>query len=137
VTRYDLFRRRIAPIAFGVAIALLAREQCVKQHRTHATIVLDLGSAAPQASAVDADLFVGDESIAHFHRVALPGGTVGECRFETALPADDGELHIDVTLGDGSAARHVPIARRFHASDGGTVTVPLGDALAEAPGPVR
>jgi hypothetical protein len=45
VSRYDLFRKRIAPIAFVAAMALLVRESCNKQERTHATIVMDFGAA--------------------------------------------------------------------------------------------
>jgi hypothetical protein len=125
VSRYDLFRRRIAPIAFFLAIALIARDSCEKDKRTHTTVELGFGSSKPSVRAVDVDVVVGSETIATFHRAALPDSTIGPCRFPLALPDDDGELRIDVDLG----ATHQRLTRRFHAVEGSTmlVTIPDGD----------
>jgi hypothetical protein len=125
VSRYDLFRRRIAPIAFFLAIALIARDSCEKDKRTHTTVELGFGAAKPSVRAVDVDVVVGSETIATFHRAALPASTIGPCRFPLALPDDDGELRIDVDLG----ATHQRLTRRFHAVEGSTmlVTIPDGD----------
>jgi hypothetical protein len=126
VSKYDLFRRRIAPIAFGLAIVLMARQSCQKGERTHATFVLDLGAARSQARAVDVELWTGSDMVAELHRHALDGSTIGTPRFDAVLPgSSDGELRIDVDLPAGP--RHV--VRRVHADEGATVTVPLGDAL--------
>jgi hypothetical protein len=123
VSRYDLFRRRIAPLAFFLAIALIARDSCEKDKRTHTTVELGFGSAGPSVRAVDVDVVVGADTIATFHRAALPDSTIGPCRFALALPEDDGELQIDVDLG----ASHQRLTRRFHAVEGSTMLVAIPD----------
>ena len=125
MSRYDLFRRRIAPIAFLVAIALIARDSCEKQHRTHATVELDFGDARPRVRAVDVRVVVGDDTVATYQRTALGAGGIATCRFEAAVPGEDGELRIDVDLG----SEHRQLTRRFHAVEGATVHVAVGDAL--------
>lgn len=124
VSRYQLWRRRLAPVGFALAIALLAREACNKEHRTHATVVLDFGSAAADVRAVDAEVFVDGASVARFHRAAV-GGAIGDAKFEAALPGDDAEMKLDIELG----ARHVAAIRKLHLVEGSTLTVPLADAL--------
>ena len=125
MTKYDLFRRRIAPVAFGLAIVLIAREQCNKQERSKATFVLDFGAAQPAVKAVDAELWIGGSQIAVFHRNALAGGSIGDVRFDAQLPSEDAEVRIDVDLGD----RHPHVVRHVHAVEGSIVNVPLGDVL--------
>jgi hypothetical protein len=126
VSRYDLFRRRIAPIALFLAIGLIVRDSCEKDKRTHTTAELQFGSDKAAIRAVDVDVVVGGETIATFHRAALPGTTIGPCRFPLALPEDDGELRIDIDLG----AAHHRLTRRFHAIEGAAmlVSIPDGDA---------
>jgi len=126
VSRYDLFRRRIAPIALFLAIALIARDSCEKDKRTHTTAELQFGDDKPRIRAVDVDIVVGTETIATFHRAALPDSTIGPCRFPLVLPEEDGELRIDIDLG----ASHHRLTRRFHAVEGSTmlVSIPDGDA---------
>jgi hypothetical protein len=126
VSRYDLFRRRIAPVAFFLAIGLIARDSCEKNHRTHTTVEIQLGEARPRVRAVDVDVVTGGEIVARFHRAALPGTMIGPCRFELALPADDGELRLDVDLG----AEHRRLTRMFHAIEGSTMSVPIEGDLA-------
>ena len=121
MSKYDLFRRRIAPIAFGLAIVLIAKQSCDKQERTHATIVLTYGAAEPDVRAVDAELWMNGEEVSTFHRKAL-GAHIGASQFNGALPATDGELRIDVELASGE---HRRIVHRIHADEGSTVTVPL------------
>ena len=123
MSRYDLFRRRIAPIAFFLAIALIARDSCEKDKRTHTTVELTFGAAKPSVRAVDVDVVVGAETIATFHRATMPDSTIGPCRFAIALPEDDGELRIDVDLG----ATHQRLTRRFHAVEGSTMLVAIPD----------
>jgi hypothetical protein len=125
VTKYDLFRRRIAPVAFALAIALIARDSCRKQDHDKATFMLDLGSARSAVQAIDAELWVGNDQVAVFHRNALAGGGIGNVRFESMMPAEDGELRIDVDLG----TKHQHLVRHVHAADGASVTVPLGNEL--------
>ena len=121
MTRTDFFRQRILPVAFGLAIALLARKSCQTQDHTTATFVLDFGGAAADVHAVDVDVWAQGALVSHFHRTALAPAQIGATRFTGALPDPDGELRIDVELATG--VRHV--VRPFHADDGGTVTVPL------------
>jgi len=125
VSRYDLFRRRIAPVAFFLAIALIAKDSCDKGTRTHTTVELQFASTRPSVRAVDVDVVVAGETIGTFHRATLPGSTIGPCRFEISSPEEDGELRIDVDLG----ATHQRLTRRFHAVEGSTmlVTIPDGD----------
>lgn len=123
MTKYDLFRRRIAPVAFGIAIVLMARESCKKQdeQRARASIVIDVGAA--DVRAIDAEVWEGGEQVAVFHRRALAGHAIGAIRFDA--PAHDGEVRIDVELPSGM--RHV--VRSLHADEGAVVTMPLGPAL--------
>lgn len=125
MSRYDLFRRRIAPIAFFFALAAIAWDACDSGQRTHTTVELQLGAAAPQVRSVDVEVWIGDELHTRFHRAALPGSTIGPCRFELSLPQDDGEMRINVDLG---AERRL-ITRRFHAVEGSTMTVALAHEL--------
>ena len=126
MTRYDLFRKRIAPIAFGVAIVLLARESCTKQSRTHVTFVLDPGAARPEIRSVEADLYENEVQISQFQRNAEAGAYIGPMRFVAALPQRDGELRFDIDLGPRG---HRAFTRRFHVDEGATVTVPLESDL--------
>lgn len=122
MSRYALFRRRLAPIAFILAIALIGHEQCTKLHRTHTTVVLDLGDVAPRVVSVDAEVRIGDESAAIFHRAAHP---IGTCKLELAVPVDDVDLQVDVDVA-GTPKR---IVRKLHLEDGATLTVPLAREL--------
>jgi hypothetical protein len=125
VTKYDLFRRRIAPIAFGVAIVLMARQSCNKQESHHATFELDLGAARAEVRQVDAELWMHDGMVAELHIHALDGSPMRAPRFEALLPQRDGELRIDVEL----PAAHRHIVRHIHADDDATIIVQLADEL--------
>ncbi|HEX4420347.1 MAG TPA: hypothetical protein VH165_20665 [Kofleriaceae bacterium] len=123
MSRYDLFRKRLAPIAFFLAIGLIARDSCQKDQRTHTTVELAFGAQKPRVRAVDVNVVIKDVTVATFHRVALPGGSIGPCRFQASLPADDGELRIDVDLGD----THQRLTRAFHAIEGASMLVTIPD----------
>lgn len=125
MSRYDLLRKRIAPVAFFVAIALMARQSCEKSGPDKATFVLDLGAAAPDVRAVDAELWAAGGEVAVFHRTALTGTTMRDLRFEARLPKPDAELRIDVELTNA----HRTFTRRVYAGDGATVVVPLESEL--------
>jgi hypothetical protein len=122
VSRYDLFRRRLAPIALFIALALIAKDSCDKDN-TRATVEIVFGADTDKARIreVDAEVWVGTELLSAFHRVAAPGALIGPCRFEVALPERDGELRIEVDLGDTQRR----ITRRFHALDDATITVTI------------
>jgi hypothetical protein len=121
VTKYDLFRRRIAPVAFGLAIVLMARDACNKQQQGRATFTLDLGAARADVRAVTAEVWLGTQEAATYYRAA----PLGDLRFEVPLPANDGEVRVDIDR-DGKRDH---VVRHVHADDGATVTVMLGDAL--------
>ena len=126
MTRYDLIRKRIAPVAFGVAIVLMARESCQKEQRMHATIVLEPGAAQHEIRSVEADVWANDTQLSQFRRNAPDGGYIGPMRFDAPLTQQDAELHLDVDLG---ARGHRVFVRHVHAEDGATVTVPLESDL--------
>ncbi len=126
MTRYELFRKRVAPIAFGLAIVLLARDSCMKQERTHATVVLEPGAARPEIRSVEADMFLEGSQISSFRRDAVDGAYIGPMQFKVALPQRDVDLRLDVDLG---AKGRRAFVRHVHADEGGTVTVPLESDL--------
>ena len=132
MSRYDFFRRRIAPIAFLLAIALIARDSCQKHERSRAAVELDFGAARARVRAVDVSVVAapdapggaggaGDE-VARFHRSAAPDAGIGPCRFAVVIP--DGELRIDVDLG----GEHRQLTRRFHAVGDATIQVAITEA---------
>lgn len=123
MSRYDLFRRRIAPIAFFLAIALIARDSCEKNKRTHTTVELELGADRDEIRAVDLEVFAGTERVAVSRRAALPGQAIGPVRFDLALADEDAELRIDIDRG----ARHQMLTRRIHALEGSTTLIAVPD----------
>jgi hypothetical protein len=122
VTRYELFRKRIAPALFLAAVAWIAYDTCDKQERTRATFVLDFGAAESQVRAVEAEIWMNGAQVTQFRRTALDGGHIGTAKFEGSLPDTDGELRIDVELPN---AEHRQITRTIHFAEGATVTIPL------------
>lgn len=122
MTRYDFFRKRIAPVAFLIVVGLIAYDACDKQERTRATFILDYGVAEPEVKAVEAEIWMNNEQVTQFRRVALDGMHIGVTKFEASLPDVDGEIRIDVDLG---AQGHREVVRKIHIEEGATVTVPL------------
>jgi hypothetical protein len=125
VTRYEFFRKRIAPVLFLGMVGVIAWDSCTTQERTHATIVIDFGDKASDVREVNAELFSGGESMVTFHRAALPGSSIGPCRFEGVMPEDTGELRLDVRLKDRSRS----LTKTIRPIEGSTTTVSIGDAL--------
>jgi hypothetical protein len=129
VTRYELFRKRIAPVLFLGVVFLIAYDAWQKEDHAEiqGTVRIELGEAAPRVRSLEAELFVRGESISVFRRAALPGAQIGDTRFEARMPEPDGELRITVDLGD--ARRQ--LARAVHlAEDGATVRIDLAADLA-------
>ena len=119
---YDLFRKRIAPVAFVLALGFIGWDTCKKHERTHATIVLDLGVAERDVRAIEAEIWMNGEQVTQFRRSALEGGRLGAPRFEASLPDTEGELRVGVELADGS---HKQTTRTIHVDEGATVTFRL------------
>ena len=126
MSRYDFLRRRIAPIAFLAAIALIAKDSCDKDKRTHTAVELEFGADRSDVRAVDVEVYIGSERVASFHREALPGSLIGPCRFQLALADEDAELRIDVDRG----AAHQQLTRRVHVIEGSTtlLAIPPGQS---------
>jgi len=122
VTKYDFFRRRIAPVAFALALGLMAYDQCNKHERTHATFVLEYGVYEHDVRAVEAEVWMNGERVTNFHSSALEGAYLRKTKFDTSLPDTSGELRIDVDLASGDR-KH--IVRRLHVAEGETVTFNL------------
>jgi hypothetical protein len=127
VTRYELFRKRIAPLLFLCLLGLIAYDAWRKQKDAGitGTVVIELGEARPRVRALEAEMFARGESVSVYQRAALPGARIGECRFEAHMPEPDGELRIAVDLGD--ARRQ--LSRAVHIEDGAMVRVDLSTEL--------
>lgn len=123
MSRYELFRKRIAPIAFFLAIAFLARESCEKDKRLHTTVELVFGDTKPAIRTVDVDIMAGTEVVATFHRAAQTGSVIGPCQFPVVLPDEVGELRIDIDRGDA----HQKLVRRIQIIEGSTTRVIIPD----------
>lgn len=129
MTRYDFFRKRVAPILFLGVVGLIAYDAWKKEKDAAitGTVVLDFGEAAPRVREVEAQMFIGDRPIENQLRcVALTGMRIGDCRFKARMPEPDGELRITVDLGD--ARRQ--LTRGVHLVSGGVIKLELGPELA-------
>jgi hypothetical protein len=125
LSRYDLFRKRIAPIAFILALGLLIRETCQSEQRIHATIEITAGDAEPRVKSIDAKVIVQGETLGELRREAQPGLLIGTAKFEVALPEEDGQVMIDVDLGTEKRS----VMRRIHATEGATIRLDLSSDL--------
>jgi hypothetical protein len=138
-SRYAVLRKRLAPLAFLGAIALLAHETCEKRDHRSATFVIELGAAEPRVRALDARLFVAPvpasvtdaDAIGVLHRRALVGARIGHAEFKASMPAADGELRLDVDL-DGELRQ---LVRRVHAEQDAVVTIDVAAELGATPRP--
>jgi hypothetical protein len=122
VSKYDLFRRRIAPVAFVLALGYMAFDNCGKEERTRATFVLDFGAVANEVRSVEAEIWMNGAQVTQFRRTPPEGAYIGPTRFEASLPDTQGELRIDVELGAGA---HKLVTRRISFTEGATVTISL------------
>jgi hypothetical protein len=126
VTRYELFKKRIAPVLFLAMVGLIAYDSCDAQQRTHATIVLELGEAEAAVTSIRAELVSGGEVIGTFERRALSGLRIGcPCRFETAMPEESGQLRVEASV-DGVRRT---VTKPIHATEEATIRVLLEQDL--------
>src|SRR5690349_6772265 len=100
----------------------MSRKSCQDGERAKATFVLELGDMKADATAVDAELWIGGDMLAELHRHALDGHTIGTPKFDAIVQGADGELRVDVTRAAGAP---VHVVRHVHVEDGATVTVKL------------
>ena len=122
MTKYDLIRRRIAPIAFALAIGFIAYDTCNKHERTTATFVIEYGAYESDVHSIEAEVWMNGEQVTQFRRVAPEGAGIGPTTFKASLPDTDGELRIDVELKTGE---HRAATRAIHVSEGATVRIQL------------
>ncbi len=125
LSRYQMLRKRVAPIAFILGMGLLVRHTCQQEERIHATIVISAGEAEARVTALDAKVIVQGETLGTLHRDAQPGMRIGKASFAVALPEADGQVMIDVSLG----AETRQVMRRIHAAEGATIELDLSADL--------
>lgn len=123
MTRYDFFRKRIAPVLFLGMVGLIAYDSCEKERDlVKGTLVFEVGDVDPRVRGIEGQLVVRGRTDGDSLRCTAPDGMrVRPCRFEVRLPAPDGELHLTVDFGD---ARRT-VKRTFRLQDGGTTHVDL------------
>jgi len=133
VTRYDFFRRRIAPILFLGMVGLIAYDACEKEKHAGitGTVLIELGDAAPRVREVEAEMVVRGEPVSVYRCAALPDARIGDCRFEARMPAPDGELRLAIDVGEPARRR---LTRAVHIEDRATVRVDVGAELQRTAG---
>lgn len=125
MTRYDLFRKRLAPIAFVLALGLLVHEQCQGAQRIHGVVVITAGEAAAKVKSIGAQVVVDGEVMGELHRYAREGSPIGDARFNVTLPAEDAFLKLEIEMV--GEMRH--LTRRLHIDEGATVHLDLAPDL--------
>ena len=116
-SRYNTFRRVLAPLGLALGIAFLAHQTCNKQENEDVTFVVDLGDDEAAVRHVRVDLFDDGESIGFFERDVAGAGTL---RWKQPVPDDELEATISLTLEDG---RVVELRRSVHAEGGASVVL--------------
>ena len=96
-SRYDRWRRRLAPAALLIALGVLAYDTCESKEKSGTPIVLDLGAARPSVRHVRADAFVAGEPSGWFE-----ADVVGERPLQVrAMIEDRAVLRIQATTDRG------------------------------------
>ena len=127
MTRYEFFRKRIAPVLFLGMVGFIAYDTCNKGERRHATIVIDLGAAESRVRRIDAELVVNNEVVGRFNRRAMPDQTIGcPCKFRATMPDEAGTLRFDIEVAPGDVRQ---LTRQIRPIEDSTVTVSLDSDL--------
>jgi hypothetical protein len=128
VTRYEFFRRRIAPVLFLGMVGLIAYDAWKKEKHAGitGTVVIELGEAAPRVREMEAEMFVRGESVSVYRCAALSGAQIGDCRFEARMPDPAGTLQLVIDVGEPARRR---VSRDVHIEDRATVHVDVGAEL--------
>jgi hypothetical protein len=129
-SRYQRFRRIVAPLALVAALAVLAQETCRGEDRAEVSFALTLGPAAADVRHVRVDLWADGASVGFFEAEASPGRPLG---WRQPVPAGALEATIAITLHDG---RVVELRRRIFASAGAQVTIDGDYTRAIQPPPI-
>jgi hypothetical protein len=125
LSRYDLFRKRIAPVAFAVALAALAHETCNRRGGDDVTVELAFGAHAAEVRHVRADVFVDGEPDAWMEHDFGTDGVTTPPRFRAMVRGENAIVRIDVDTLSGPHR----IERKLAVVDGATVTVDLARDL--------
>ncbi len=129
-SRYDLFRKRLAPVALVVALAALGHETCGRSGSNDVTIELGFGTHAGEIRRVRADVFVDGEPDAWMEQAFGPDGADRPPRFRALVPEGHAVLRVDLVTASG--ARRVE--HKLSPASGATLLVDLGADL-DAPPP--
>jgi hypothetical protein len=119
-SRYDRIRRRLAPLALIIALAVLAWENCKPSERVTVTIGFELGPRAAEVSRLEVVLRRGATVIGHYRR-GEGAGVPAQARL--SLPR--GAIELDIELD--AAGRSARLTRRIDVGDAALVRVHLAD----------
>jgi hypothetical protein len=148
---YQTLRRRIAPVAFLLALALLGSRTCANES-TRVEIRLELGAAATHVETLRVDVFPvfpagAATGVASFERHLRGQPVQGPLGFEVALDPGTYRLRVDARLRArlraGAASSAVSSGRTLERTivvgeqmgERTVISVDLEQALLPAPGP--
>jgi hypothetical protein len=114
-SRYDLFRRIVAPLALVAALGLLAHQTCGAEERAAVGFAVDLGDAAATVERVRVELWSEGAMVGSFEADADR-----PLRWRQPVPRDELEARIELTRADGTVES---VRRRVHAPSGAEVTI--------------
>ena len=134
---YQTLRRRIAPVAFLLAVVLLGSRTCATE-ATRVEIRLDLGAAATHVETLRVDVFPADAAtgVASFERHLRGQPVPGALGFEAALDPGTYRLRVDVRLRAGATRtleRTIVVGEPM--GERTVISVDLEQALLPAPDP--
>lgn len=119
-TRYQVFRRVIAPVALVAALALLAYDTCRAEEGADVRFAVDFGDTAPDVRHVRIDLWHGDDSVGFFERSFGEAGAVDPVRWKQPVPGGALDATISVTVVGGEV---VPMRKRLRAPEDGEIVI--------------
>ncbi|MCE9572609.1 MAG: hypothetical protein K8W52_05585 [Deltaproteobacteria bacterium] len=128
-SRYDLFRKRLAPVALIVALAALAHETCSHRSTNDVTIELGFGNHAGEIRHLRADVFVDGEPDAWMEQDFGPDGADRPPRFRAMVPGDHAVLRVDMVTTAGPRR----VEHKLAPESGATLLVDLGADLDSPP----
>jgi hypothetical protein len=123
---YDLFRSRIAPVAFVIALILLATHTCQSEPAS-VTFYFDFGGRGAPVRVLEVEMLRGDdpEPVANFKEHFSSSRPASRSRWKLKLDGGTYRLRIRVE----TAVKTHRLERTVKVTDGAAITVPLADAL--------
>lgn len=128
-------RRRIAPVAFLLAVAFLASRTCTSQPE-RVEIQLALGAAAAHVDTLRVDVFAADDAqgLASFERHIRGQPVHGPLGFEATLDPGPYRLRIEARTGSSTRTLERAIVVGEQLGERAVISVDLAQALLPAPG---